>query len=546
MTTERLTFDVQPGGTFADTASRRIRGLAIPAGAKASKGGRTWVFARDSVRFGQRTPLLAHHDVNKPVGLLTAGQWTDRGLEVEFQVSRTTAGDEVLQLANDGVLALSVGIDVPAGGSRLVGEELHVSEAFAAEVSLVSIPAFAGSVIDSVALSGESGRTTAMPDAPEVVTTPAPAIDVNALGAAIGAAFAASQPGQPTEPTQPTNPTQPQEPGPQPQPVPQTRLSVAEESPYRFDGTGGKFGFVADAYDAFHGSGEANQRLTKFLHETFVTQANVATLNPVQNRPDMYVGALRYGNRPLANAITTGTIADSTPFVIPKFSSSGTLVAPHVEGTEPSLATFTATSQTITPGALSGKAEITREVWDARGNPQVDAMVWQEMLNASVEAAEARIAALLDGLTPTAIPVVGVDDAAVDDLTAALVALQYEKGGNRFNSLVLASNLYTALAAAKDGDGRKLLPVINPQNADGSMANNFGALNIGNVTGYPAWGLGTSSYLLVKSSVFQWLSPPQKLTFDIQVKSIYLGLFQYSAEAVTRNADVREITYAAS
>lgn len=538
MTTERLTLDVAAGATFADTATRRIRGLAIPDGAKAAKGGRTWVFARDSVRFGQRTPLLAHHEVNKPVGLLTSGQWTDRGLEVEFSVSRTTAGDEALQLANDGVLALSVGIDVPAGGARQVGDELHVNNALAAEVSLVSIPAFAGSVIDSVALSGDTPEGTAMPDTPETPTI-AVNLDANALGTAIAQAFAANHPQEPTEPTEPT------EPGPEPQPVAQT-ARVTEESCYRFDGTGGKFGFVADAYDAAHGSGEANQRLTKFLSETFVTQANVSALNPVQQRPDMYVGALRYGSRPLANAITTGTIADSTPFVVPKFNSAGTLVAPHVEGTEPSLATFTATSQTITPAALSGKAEITREVWDARGNPQVDSMVWTEMLNASVEAAEARIAALLDGLTPTAIPVVGVDDAAVDDLTAALVALQYEKGGNRFSSLVLASNLYTALAAAKDNDGRKLLPVIAPQNADGTMANNFGAINIGNVTGYPAWGLGTSSYLLVKSSVYQWLSPPQKLTFDIQVKSVFIGLFQYSAEAVTRNADVREITYSAT
>ena len=38
----------------------------------------------------------------------------------------------------------------------------------------------------------------------------------------------------------------------------------------------------------------------------------------------------------------------------------------------------------------------------------------------------------------------------------------------------------------------------------------------------------------------------QKMTFDIQVKSVFLGLFQYSAEAVTRDADVREITYSAT
>lgn len=536
--TERLTFDLDHRETFADIPARRIRGLAIPAGATASKAGRVWRFLKDSVKFGARTPLLNFHDATRPVGLLTVGAWTTRGLEVEFAVSRTPAGDEALQLAHDGVLGLSVGIDVPEGGARLVNEELQVSEAFAAEISLTPVPAFAGSVIDSVAFQRDSTPTPEGTGMPDTETTPpvAPvtfALDAAALGAAIAAGL---------------NPTPPTVDGPTPQPVPNTTTTqVTEEAPYRFDGTGGRFGFVRDALASTQGDGEAGQRMATFLRETFaITTGNVTALNPAQSRPDLYVGPVRYADRPLANAITTGSIPDSTPFLFPKFGTSGNLVAPHVEGVEPGLATLTATSQTVTPAALSGKAEINREVWDAGGNPQVDAAVWAEMLNAAVEAAEARVAALLDALTPAQIPVVGVDAAAVDDLIAALVALQYEKGGNRFGSLVLASNLYTALAAAKDGDGRKLLPIINPQNADGTLASNFGAMNIGNVTGYPAWALGTSSYLLVKGSVYQWLSPPQKLTFDIQVKSVFIGLFQYSAEAVTRNADVRELTYSAT
>lgn len=537
MTTERVEFTVEPGSTFADTESRTISGLAVPLGATANKGGRVWRFLRDSVTFGDRTPLLAYHDPTRPVGKLTSSRWSDDGLRVKFAVSKTSGGDEALQLANDGVVGLSVGIDVPEGGAKLIGDELHVSAARAAEVSLTPIPAFAGSVIDKVALSGDHpGRTAHMPD--DVTPTPVTVnLDATALGTAIATAFAANHPTQPTEPA---------EPGPEPQPVPNAQTTVREEAPYRFDGTGGKFGFVADCVASTRGDGAATDRLNTFIRETFVATTDTGSLNPTRNRSDLYVGNL-YRNRPLASAITMGTLPDITPFVFPKFATSGNLVNPHVEGVEPSLATFTATNQTVNPAALSGKAEITRELWDQGGSPQVDQLIWTEMLQASVEAAEERVAAMLDGLAGLdTIAVTGTNAAAVDDVVAALAALQYERGGNRFSSMVLAQDLYTALVNAADADGRKLLPTIGATNANGTTASNFGSVSVGNATGVPAWGLTGDSYMLVPSSVYQWISTPQRLTFDIQVKSVYVALWQYSAEAVTRDSDVKKLTYSAT
>jgi phage head maturation protease len=532
--TEHLSLDVAPSTLFADTPARTITGIAVPTNATATKGGRTWKFAKGSVRWDPaRTsiPLLAYHDNARPLGRMTRSAWSDAGLEVSFAVSKTAAGDEALQLAADGVLGLSVGLDV-VEASDSEGTFL-VRNAIGAECSLTPIPAFAGSVIDKVTLSNE--RTSAMePD----TATAAPVVvqlDADQLGTAIAQAMLANPQQQPAAT------------GPETQPVPHA-VVTREEPPYRFDGVGGKHGFIADAVASSQGDGEANQRLTEFLHETFVTQANVTPLSPPVQRPDLYQPSLPR-TRPLAGLISTGTISDNTPFILPKFNTSADLVAAHVEGTEPGLGSFTATSQTITPGALSGKVELTREVWDARGNPQVDQLVWTEMLQASDEAAEARIAALLDAVVHAGdqlVAVVGVDDAAVDDVIAKLIALQFTRGGNRFTSLALASNLYTALVNAKDSTGRKLLPINNPVNADGSVSSDFGSITIGNTKGVPAWGLGTSSYLVVPGSVWQWLSAPQKLTFDVQVKSVFIGLFQYSAEAIIRTGDTIELTYAAA
>ena len=527
-TCNRLQLDAAPSATFADTASRQITGIAVPANATAAKGGRTWRFLDKSVKFAERVPLLAFHDSARPAGRLTAHEWTADGLRVEFSVSRTALGDELLQLANDGVLGLSLGVDVPEGGAKLVGEELHVSDALASEVSLTPIPAFAGSVIESVALSGDHNGGTAMPDcndkpAPPPVTVN---LDAAALGAAIGAAI-----------------KPPVADGPTPQPIPRTSTTqVRESAPYRFDGTAGKHGFVADALAAHNGNGEAGQRLATFLSETFaVSTGNVSALNPPQARPDLYVAPLRQ-ERPLAGLVSTGTIADATPFTFPKFGTATNLVNPHTEGVEPTSATFTATSQVVQPRALSGKATINREVLDAGGSPQVDQVVWQEMTNAAAEAAEERIAALLDGLTLTPVAL-SASASASRDLTSELVSLQFRRGGSRFTGLALEEELFTGLVRDVDADGRPLLPIVNPSNANGSTSGTFAAVQIGNTTGVPVWALDDYSYLLVRSSVYQWLSPPQKLTLEWQVATVDIGLFQYSAEAVTRDADVIRISY---
>jgi hypothetical protein len=83
-------------------------------------------FLRDSIRFGERTPLLMFHSLSQPVGRRVRHEWTDRGLEVEFAVSNTDAGSEALVLADDGVLGFSVGIDVEPDGAQLVDDVLDV------------------------------------------------------------------------------------------------------------------------------------------------------------------------------------------------------------------------------------------------------------------------------------------------------------------------------------------------------------------------------------------------------------------------------------
>jgi hypothetical protein len=123
----------------------------------------------------------------------------------------------------------------------------------------------------------------------------------------------------------------------------------------------------------------------KFMTQAFadVSTDDVNELNPNRNRADLYVDNLTTSTRS-GTPSTRAAIPDATPFTIPKFSSAGTLVGAHSESNEPTGGTYVTTSQTVTPGALSGKVEITRETMDQGGNPQVSTLIWNEMVQGVV------------------------------------------------------------------------------------------------------------------------------------------------------------------
>jgi hypothetical protein len=323
---------------------------------------------------------------------------------------------------------------------------------------------------------------------------------------------------------------------------------VGEELPYRFDGIPGAHSFSEDVRGMAFGDAEARQRIEEFMDAAFaVSSGNVGPLNPTKNRPELYVPNLTF-TRPLWDLVTTGNLEDKTPFTVPKFQSATGLVGDHTEGTEPTPGTFVATSTTVTPGAVSGKVEINREVLDAGGSPQADQIIWGEMLNAYFEALEAKIAAELAS-TPTAELNLGgaVDAALASAIKNYLAGLQFVRGGNRFTAFAADGTLYPALIDAVDGNGRPLFPVVNGQNAEGSASGTYDEVQIGATRIRPAWALGSGnaaqSYSFVPSSVYAWASAPKRFTFEYQVKSVDMAIWGYVATHTLRDSDVKPVDY---
>lgn len=539
-TTQTVTMDASaPAGTvFAvDVEKRTIRGLAVPFNVEGLKAGKRFVFTKGTVRYDDpsRVKLWVGHDKSQAVGVAFELTETDQGLEAAFKVARGPEGDRALTMAEDGVWdGLSIG---PSEGAKYrVARDgtFHAVDIPIHEISLTPAPVFGGARVTSVAFDTEENQMTDTTTEP-VVEAPA-GLDFSALTDALSQGIKSGF-------ADLTNPQSQRE------SVSATeRVEVVEAIPYRFDGLAGEHSLIEDMRAAQNGDSEAKQRFETFVEEAFaVTTTNAAAMNPTQHRPELYVPNLTYAT-PLWDSVSTGTITDRTPFTVPKFSSASGLVADHVEGTEPTPGAFAATSQTVTPTALSGKIEINREVLDAGGSPQADGIIWGEMLNAWFEAREARIAATLDAVATTELNLGGAEDAAlVDALTGYFAGLQFVRGGNRFTGFVADGQLFPKLVDAADTTGRKLLPVLGPTNAQGSVAGGFDRVQLGSQTIRAAWALGSTvaskSYSFVPSSVWAWSSAPTRFTFEYQVKSVDLAIWGYAAGAVLRESDVKPIDW---
>lgn len=532
-----------------DVESRTITGLAVPYGVPSSpKGGQRFSFSKGSLVIPadpKRVKMLISHDRSTATGYLKEYEDTDEGLLVKFSVARGESGDRALQMAEDGVYdGLSIGLRDGGQFSKRGGIHHSVSNEIA-EISLTPDPAFSDARVSAVAAEADSNtdrKDAEMGD--QDTPSTAPAFDMDAMVAAMGEKFSITPKTDGPEKVGHAAP-----------------VFVTEESPYRFDRGGrlqaGAYDFSTDLIAGSKGDKEAADRALAFTREnlTFdVDTADATSLNPNGQKPELYVDRRSYRYR-LLEATRAGTLTDKTPFVIPKFNSATGLVAAHTEGVEPTPGTFTAQSQTVTPGALSGKVEITRELWDQGGNPNISSLIWAKMEEGYYEAAEARITAALvaeaANITDIALTTGGgtTGQTLNVELGQAIAALQYVRGGFRFNTLATQIDLFQAIIGARDTTGRPLFPILGAQNANGTAEPRLTAVNVYGVDAFPEYSLAATgsvvanSWLFDSNSVRTWLSAPERLEFQYRVAYVDLAIWGYQVAAVIDTAGVRQITY---
>lgn len=609
-----LTFDmaIQPLA-HVDTERRIIEGIVVPYGPTkvAWKGGQRWRFQQGSLIVPaelHRNKALRDHDNSQPLGKLVFAEDRPEGMFARYKIIEGPDGDRALAEADDQIRdGWSVGVEILDAQPDPLNQGVYLVSLAGAtwrESSLLAVPAFDDARVTRVAAGADKGEPmkkcptcgadltegvahvceTAPPPAetppvqlsndqlkgllaqPEllraIMGVPAPAapqpeaaqfgltsVQVAALLAAPGGREALLGLPAPERPI----------------PVDPTRnfgnsVTVNEEQPYRFDRKGnltaGRFDFSTDVISGLKDhDAEALKRAEKFVADSWVafdTKTTDATsLNYPVNHPEMYVDQKEF-QYPIWSTIDKGTLANITPFVLPKFNTSSGMVAAHSEGVEPSLGTFTATAQTITPSAVSGKVSISREAWDQGGNPQLSGLIWRQMTRAWYEALEAAAVALLEAAAPTTItvPTASQDDTLVSYIETSLAGLQFVRGGFRMREFFGQVDFYQALVGATDADGRKMLPILGPTNAAGATQERYGSVRVGGQDVRPAWALAATStnsansYLFDRNDVSGWATAPTRLQFEnVEVRYVHVGIWGYKALAITDITGVRRFAY---
>lgn len=566
-----LTFGA-PGHTFQVDATRRtITGLAVPYGEPTFSEGAQFQFARGVLQLPNdptRVKLLVAHDKTQAVGHATALTETDQGLQATFSVARGPKGDEALSMAEDRVWdGLSIGLRDGATFSKK-GAVTHFSRAVLGEISLTPDPAFSSARVAAVVAQAPSGKAGAMEPcsicgqlhAPGVTCPTVPAVAPAAFDyAAMAKAITDALPAQAAT----VDPT--------------AQFQVTEEGPYRFAAgnfhQGGTHEFSADIASASRGDQEAGARALEFVQSQFaVAQTNVGGAGNILPPGTNKVGFVdrREFSYPLTAALRKGSLDNVAPFTFPRFNSLSGLVSDHTEGVEPVPGALSTTAQTVTPKAMSGKVEITREVFDQASSPQLSGFLFQKMVRGYQEACEAAVVTELTAqaanITDVTIPIGANASGAVlvNSLLGAIADLQYVRGGYTFDVLAAQTDLYKALALAQDTTGRNLLPVLGPVNAVGTSSRFLRSLDLAGVEATPVWALAATSpnrqnsWLIDSENVHLWYSEPRRLDFNFgatvqqisgttgnlsQVAMVTIAIWGYRAVAISDLGGVRQVTY---
>ncbi|OZF05563.1 HK97 family phage prohead protease [Rhodococcoides fascians] len=140
-----------------DEQTRIISGIAVPFGQPTEIRTKAGSYQESFLRgaFDDNAPATVHanHSYQTrgdlPIGTLVSGKNRDDGYYVECRIANTARGDEVLELARDGVLKyFSVGF-LPGTHETRDGVLVR-TKATLREVSIVETPAYKGAVIESV------------------------------------------------------------------------------------------------------------------------------------------------------------------------------------------------------------------------------------------------------------------------------------------------------------------------------------------------------------------------------------------------------------
>lgn len=460
----RITAHATVTAENVDMETRTITGIAAVYGSTGNTSAGPTIIQAGAVTVPDRVVMLVNHDENRPIGRLIESESTDMELLAKFRIAATGDGDTALLEAAEGIRdGLSVGLEVDSHEQDDAGN-LIVTAGTLREISLVTFPAFTDARVTDVAASEEDPETPDA-DAPEPTESESETVDESTEPTAVETATVSAS-------------------------VPAAR--VQDPFPYG----NGDLSFFGDMVNASHNPDAARRvRTAQDMMTAAQKTTDVAEVIPPGYRPDLYVSEDRYP-MPIANSVSRMGISDATPFTIPVFDTSASLVGDHTEGVNPTDGTIAFNELTVSPKAVSGQFTASREMLDA-ANPNLDAIILGALGEAYARNVEAFAAAgLLAGAgTGT--------NAAAGKPTAGVISNLSDFNAARMlpaDRLAVGSGYHGSLVSEVDGAGRPMNPYIAPSNASGTSGGSAAQVNVQGLTAVMAWALDAGAAVVYRSA----------------------------------------------
>ena len=148
--------------TAADSNKRIVSGRIVSWNEEGNTSAGRTVFLPNSIQLGKNVKLLWEHRLEKPLGKLMSAEITDQGIEAQFRIAGTIAGDDYLTEAAEGLRdGLSVGVKIDSWSNN--DGVLTIDAAKLIEVSAVTEPAISSARISDVAASENENKENSEP-----------------------------------------------------------------------------------------------------------------------------------------------------------------------------------------------------------------------------------------------------------------------------------------------------------------------------------------------------------------------------------------------
>jgi len=501
----------------ANTSKREITGIIVPFGRPGFTNMGEVVFEQGSLQLGNDIKLFEDHDMNKVRGRMISHEVTPMGIVAKFKVARTTAGDDILALAQDGLKSgLSIGASIDQYENK--ENQVYVTAAKILEVSVVDTPAFSDAQITDVAAQKA--------DETEVTANSASDEQTNQTESEV------------------TSMANPEEVTPVVETAPEVAVeaSKAVSAPVAYakprvnvNVTAGEY--MKAQFNATQGNQDARDLVAAI--DAATTAENIGVVPPSYLRD--LIGIID-DSMPFANSLEQGVLPASgmkfyRPVIGTQASAAVTAEAVEFDSTD-----TTITSREVSVVKIAGANLVSVELLD-RSDPSYLDVLLRELAASWAQKADAYAFSIACGATGSSTGAT-LYAAIADGIADSYGVLR--KTPNRF---LADTGNFASLLAAVDGSQRPLFAAAAPQNAaglmtQGSTAGTIAGLglvvdpNIDTGTGISGIVYSSDAATMYKSSAFQ-LRSNQVSTGEIEI-----GVYGYVATCPKYPTAFRSLTVA--